>query len=203
VRDALHFIGGLMLLAGCAGTPAKESTSGQSAATGSNSPIVVATPGVAQDMTKSGTPFPAVPAGYRGLGGVFTPAGTRVIVAADTSAPVDKHDVHVGLLHGIAVAGYSENSTTVRLADCHGAGDTPQSAIKVEGLKDPTVEEGAAGIACSRLLHPGTHWLMSQGIAGDNGYLSQVVLGDGNGTLVVVYTDMNRMANQLIQELGD
>jgi hypothetical protein len=64
------------------------------------------------------------------------------------------------------------------------------------------IEEVVAGIACARLLHPGTRWLMSQAIAGDQGYLSQVVLGDGSGTPVIVYTDMNRMANQLIQELG-
>jgi hypothetical protein len=189
-----------MLLSGCAG-PQSKASSTQPA--GSGGPIVVATPGAAEKMQKSADPFPAVPAGYRDLGGVFLHAGTTMIVTPDKSAPLQKHDTDVGLLHGIAVGGYSEGKTFVRAADCQGAGDMPQAAIIVQGLKDPPVEEVAAGIACARLLHPGTHWLISQAIAGDNGFLSQVVLGDGSGTPVIVYTDMNRMANQLIEELGD
>lgn len=146
--------------------------------------------------------FPPPPAGYRGLGGALLHGGSLNIVTAEMSAPLEKHDMEVGLMHGMAVGTYSEEKTSVRRADCQGAGDTPQSAITVQGLKDPAVEEVAAGIACARLLHPGTRWVLSQAIAGERGYLSQVVLDDGSGTPVVVYTDVNRMAGQLIQELG-
>jgi hypothetical protein len=202
MRHASFLIGGLMLLAACA-EPQSKGSPAQPAATGSSGPIVVATPGAADKMQNSADPFPAVPAGYRALGGVFFHAGTTMIVTPDKSVPLQKHDTDVGLLHGMAVGGYSEEKTLVRESDCRGAGDTPKSAIIVEGLKDPAAEEVAAGIACARLLHPGTQWLMSQTIAGDNGYLSQIMLGDGSGTPVIVYTDINRMANQLIKELGD
>jgi hypothetical protein len=163
--------------------------------------VTVTTAGLAKSEGTADL-FPALPSGYRGIGGVLVHAGTTNIITPDMSAPQQKHDLDVGLLHGMAVGGYSEETTSVRPADCLGTGETPQSAIKVQGLKDPPVEETASGIACARLLHPGTHWLMSQAIAGDQGYFSQVVLGDGSGTTVIVYTDINRMANQLIQELG-
>jgi len=188
-----------MLLAGCA---EQGDSTAQSAAPGSDGPVVVATPGAAEKMKEAEGPFPAVPAGYRGLGGAFSSEGTNMIITADNSAALQKYDEHVGIMHGLAVGGYSEEQTSVARADCQGTGDTPQSAIVVQGLKQPAVEEVAAGIACARLLHPGTHLRMSQAIAGERGYLSQVVLSDGSGTPVVVYVDMNRMANQLIKELG-
>src|SRR4051812_35823602 len=95
----LLFSSVLMLLAGCADPQAKGSSSVASAPTGSGGPVVIASPGVAEGMAKSDGPFPMVPAGYRGIGGVFSPQGNRVIVAADMSA-LQKHDMDVGLLHG-------------------------------------------------------------------------------------------------------
>ena len=59
-----------------------------------------------------------------------------------------------------------------------------------------------AGIACARLLHPGTHWLMSQLVTKGDGYISQVALRDTGGNVVLVYTDINRQADELIGDLG-
>ena len=115
---------------------------------------------------------------------------------------MQKHDLDVGLLHGMAAGTYSETGTTkVQAADCQGAGDTPDSAIVVQNLAEPA-DEVAMGIACARLRHPETHWLMSQLVTKGNGYLSQVALRDAEGNVVIVYTDINRLANQLIEELG-
>jgi len=185
-------------LAGCAssGTQARATNSSPA------QPLVtVTTPSLAKSEGTADL-LPPVPTGYRGLGGALAYGGSMNIIATDVSAPQQKYDTHVGLLHGMAVAGYSEEKTFVRKEDCEGTGETPQTAIKVQGLKDASVEEVAAGIACARLLHPGGHWRISQAIAGEQGYLSQVVLDDGSGTPVIVYTDINRMAKQLIQELG-
>jgi hypothetical protein len=187
-----------VVLAACAPSTTQQPTDPSGSAT--TPAINVTTPGLAK--SEGNDFFPPLPAGYRGLGGALVFEGSMNIIATDTSASLQKYDTEVGLLHGMAVGGYSEEKTSVRQADCQGAGDTPLSAIKVQGLKDPNVEEVAAGIACARLLHPGTHWRMSQAIARDQGYLSQVVLRDGNGASIIVYIDMNRMANQLIQELG-
>jgi hypothetical protein len=43
---------------------------------------------------------------------------------------------------------------------------------------------------------------MSQLITKGAGYVSQVALRDAAGGVVLVYTDLNRMADQLIEELG-
>jgi hypothetical protein len=161
--------------------------------------IIISNPRVAE--ATGGGPFPAVPSGYRGLGGAFMNQGTLVVVTPDTHAPMQKHDLDVGLLHGMAAGGYSESAAQkVQKSDCVGRGDTAENAIKV-GSAEPA-DEVADGIACARLLHPGTHWLLSQLITRGDGYLSQILLRDGDGNDVIVFADVNRMADQLITELG-
>jgi hypothetical protein len=175
-------------------TSAKDTSTSQPGVTIANPRAAEATPGA--------TPFPAVPAGYRGLGGALMVGNTLTVVTPDMSAPMQKHDLDVGLLHGIAARGYSETAPSkVQKADCQGAGDSPQTAIKVANLVEAADEVGA-GIACAGLLHPGTRWLMSQLVTNGGGYISQVALRDTDGKIVLVYTDINRMADQLVQELG-
>ena len=190
---------GVLLLAGCAQPTAQKAAKSDSA--GPTAPgVTIASPRVAE--ATGGGPFPGVPSGYRGLGGAFMNQGTLVVVAPDMKAPMQKHDLDVGLLHGMSAGGYSETAgAPVQAPDCQGSGNAPESAIKVEHLAE-AADEVTAGIACARLLHPGTHWLMSQLITKGDGYLSQVALRDADGHVVIVYTDINRLANQLIDELG-
>jgi hypothetical protein len=190
---------GVLLLAGCAQPTAQKTAKSDSA--GPTSPgVTIVSPRVAE--ATGGGPFPSLPSGYRGLGGAFMNQGTLVVVAPDMKAPMQKHDLDVGLLHGMAAGGYSEAAPSkVQAADCQGVGGIPESPIVVQGLAD-AADEVAAGIACARLRHPGTHWLMSQLITKGDGYLSQVALRDAEGNVVIVYTDINRLANQLIDELG-
>jgi hypothetical protein len=162
--------------------------------------VTIANPRVGE--ATGGGPFPPLPSGYRGLGGAFMNQGTLVVVAPDMKAPMQKHDLDVGLLHGMSAGGYSETAAApVQAPDCQGSGNAPESAIKVEHLAE-VADEVTAGIACARMLHPGTHWLMSQLVTKGDGYLSQVALRDADGHVVIVYTDINRLANQLIDELG-
>jgi len=147
-----------------------------------------------------GGPFPALPAGYRGLGGAFQDQGRLVVVAPDMKQPMQKHDLDVGLAHGIA-AGHRSGKAAVSAADCQGVGDMPGSPIVVQGLTDPS-DEVEVGIACAELRGHGAHWLMAQLITNGDGYLSQVTLQGDAGTPIVVYIDVNRFANQLIDELG-
>jgi len=179
-------------------TSTEDTTTGQP---GGQPGVTMANPRAAE-ATAAATPFPAVPTGYRGLGGALVVANTHVVVTPDTNASMQKHDLDVGLLHGMAARGYSETApSTVRKADCQGAGDSPETAIKVANLAE-AADEVTAGIGCARLLHPEAHWLMSQLITKGDGYISQVALRDADGKTVLVYTDINRMANQLIDELG-
>jgi hypothetical protein len=143
-------------------------------------------------------PFPAMPGGYRGLGGAFMIQGKLVVVAPNTSAPMQGHDRDIGLSHGI-VAGHAR-SLPMQADACGGLGTTPESPIVVSGLADPA-DEVEAGIACAKLRHPGAHWTMSQLITRGHGYLAQVTLEGGNGEVIVVYTDVNRFADMLIAEL--
>jgi len=126
--------------------------------------------------------------------------GTLVVVTPDMNGSMQKHDLSVALMHGMA-AGHPSDKVAVQVADCQGRGDTPETAIKVANLSD-VADEVAAGIACAKLLHPGADWKMSQLITKGDGYISQVVLRDPGGDSVLVYTDINRLANQLIGELG-
>ena len=189
-----------LALAACAQPASVGKTSEKDPSTGQ--PGVTRANPRAAEATPETTPFPAVPAGYRGLGGARLARNTPTVVMPDMNAPMQKHDLDVGLLHGIAARGSSETaSATVQKADCQGPGDSPETAIKVANLAD-AADEVAAGIACARLLHPETHWLMSQLITKGDGYISQVALRDADGKVVLVYTDIDRMANQLIDELG-
>ncbi|HVY98571.1 MAG TPA: hypothetical protein VHA35_03660 [Dongiaceae bacterium] len=187
---------GALLLAACA--PAQSAQAPSDGTTTDWPGVSRASPRVGQ-ATAGTTPFPAPPAGYRGLGGAFMNGGALVVVAPDMSAPMQKHDLDVGLLHGMA-AGHPA-AVEVRTADCRGSGEAPGAAIVVPNLADPA-DEVAAGIACARLRHPGARWLMSQLVTRGDGYLSQVALGDGSGNVIVVYTDVNRFAAKLIDELG-
>jgi hypothetical protein len=106
---------------------------------------------------RRGGPFPAVPSGYRGLGGAFMNEGTLVVVAPDMTAPMQKHDLDVGLLHGMAAGGYSDTAPAkIQTGDYQGLGGLPESPIVVRNLAE-AADEVVAGIACARLRHPETH----------------------------------------------
>jgi hypothetical protein len=160
--------------------------------------VSMANPRVAE-ATAGSDPFPPLPDGYRGLGGAFMNRGALVVVTPDMKAPMQKHDLSVALMHGMS-AGRSQQ-TTVLEADCQGSGTAPDSPIVVRGLGDPA-DEVAAGIACAQLRHPGTQWALSQLVTNGGGNLSQVALRDAEGHVTLVYTDVNRFAAKLIEELG-
>jgi hypothetical protein len=187
---------GAMLLAACTQPAATKSDSSSSASTQPG--VTIASPRVPE--ATEGGPFPALPDGYRGLGGAFMNQGTLVVVTPDMNGSLQKHDLSVALMHGMA-AGHPSDKLVIQPSDCQGRGDAPETAIKVANLADAADEVGA-GIACAKLLHPGSAWKMSQLIAKGDGYISQVALRDADGQTVVVYTDINRLANQLIGELG-
>ena len=189
-----------LLLAACA-QPTSTKTAGADSGGQTQPGVSIVSPRAAE-ATAGANPFPPLPAGYRGLGGALMQGNALTVITPDMNAPMQKHDLDVGLLHGIAVGGYSETAPSkVQKADCQGKGESPESAIKVANLAE-AADEVTAGIACARLLHPGTHWLMSQLVTKGDGYLSQVALHDDAGNVVLVYTDINRLADQLINELG-
>ncbi|HVT53616.1 MAG TPA: hypothetical protein VHE77_18685 [Dongiaceae bacterium] len=198
-RSVLGAIG-VLALAACAQHASSDKTSAGNAA--SLQPGVTLANPRAAEATAGSNPFPDPPAGYRGLGGALVQGNTVAVVTPDSKAPMAKHDLDVGLLHGIAARGYSESApSTIRSTDCQGTGESPDSAIKVANLAAAS-DEVTAGIACARLLHPGTHWLMSQLVTKGDGYISQVALRDTGGNVVLVYTDINRQADELIGDLG-
>jgi hypothetical protein len=200
LRAILPALGMAAALAACAQPASVDTADAKSTDTGQPG-VRIANPRV-PEASAGANPFPPVPAGYRGLGGALLRDGATVVIAPDMQGPMEKHDVDVGLLHGMAASGYSETAASkTQKADCRGAGDTPETAIKVANLAD-AADEVTAGIACARLLHPGTHWLMSQLVTKGDGYIAQVALRAADGKVVLVYTDINRLANQLIDELG-
>jgi len=187
---------GTLLIAACAQpAPMKSESNSQSP---SQPGVMIASPRVPE--ATAGGPFPALPSGYRGLGGAFMNRGTLIVVTPDMNGRMQKHDLSVALMHGMA-AGHPSDKVAVQAADCQGSGATPETAIKVASLAD-AADEVSAGIACAKLLHPGAAWQMSQLVAKDDRYISQVALHDAGGNTVLVYTDINRLANQLIGELG-
>src|SRR6185369_2936209 len=149
-----------LALAACTQPTPQAKTSSSDTGTGQPG-VTIANPRAAE-ATAGSNPFPPVPAGYRGLGGALVVGNALTVVTPDMKAPMQKHDLDVGLLHGIAVGGYSETKPSkVQKSDCQGTGQSPEQAIKIANLAEPA-DEVTAGIACARLLHPGTHWLMSQ-----------------------------------------
>lgn len=185
-----------LLIAACAQpAPTKTDSNNQTQTTPG---VTIASPRVPE--ASAGGPFPALPDGYRGLGGAFMNQGSLVVVTPDMNGQMQKHDLDVALMHGMA-AGHTTDTAAIQPADCQGRGDTPAAAIKVANLAE-AADEVSAGIACAKLLHPGTEWVMSQLITKGDGYISQVALRDADGNPVLVYTDINRLADQLIEELG-
>ncbi len=187
-----------LLLAACAQSAPMQPAASSPAASSNSPGVTIANPRAA--AADSSTPFPAPPDGYRGLGGALMVNGALTVITPDMKTAMQRHDLDVGLLHGMA-AGHAPDTLKVGESDCRNSVAAPDSAIVVQNLTDVS-DEVAAGIACARLRHPGTHWLMSQLVTKGKGYLSQVTLADTAGSTVIVYTDINRMANQLIDELG-
>jgi len=190
---------GLLLLSGCA-QPHNGNTTSDPGAPPPSGQVVIATPGVAAEMQKSDGPFPAVPGGYRALGGVFSPEGKRVIVAADMDA-AQGDDMSIGLAHGMAILAHSDDDPAfVAKADCVGTGVDPDHAITVANLakRDDDVQ---AGIACARLMHPGSHVAATQLIARDNRYLTQLVMQTADGRRIILYDDATGFAQQLSSAL--
>ena len=186
-----------LAVAGCAQPVRVNKTNAENTST--NIPgVTLANPRVGE-ASDGATPFPALPDGYRGLGGAFMNGGSLVVVSPDMDVPMAKDDLNVGLAHGMA-AGHPA-PVAIETPDCRGRGDAPDTAIEVPNLSDPA-DEVAAGIVCAKLRHPGAQWLMSQLITKGDGYLSQVALRDDGGDMIVVYTDVSRFADKLIDELG-
>jgi hypothetical protein len=187
-----------LALAACA-QPAQVGTQSSTPDSGNIAPGVTRVDPRVAEATDGG-PFPALPSGYRGLGGAFLEDGKLIVVTPDTRASMGKHDLDIGLSHGIAVT-QRFGKTAVREDDCKGAGDTPQSPIVVQNLSDPA-DEVERAIACAEFRNRGAHWRMSQLITKGDGYLSQVALQGDDGRVIVVYTDVNRFADNLIDALG-
>jgi hypothetical protein len=191
-----------MLGAGCT-QPQTAHSSAASAGDSSSGSIQVATPGAAEKMGKADDTFPAVPAGYRGLGSVLLRDNAIFIITPQKGQPDSlPDDMTAGLAHNMAVGTSGVDSDNrIAAADCQGSGETPESAIQVLNLAGVSDQVRYAH-ACARLRHPGTTWVTTQLVAKEDNYISQIVLRDGSRN-AVVYVDVNRYVKQVLSEVNN
>jgi hypothetical protein len=196
----------LLLTLGCAGIAAgcaqQQTTKSVVAQSGAGSSTEVKTSGLAEQEAVGPGNFPPPPAGYRSLGRTFLQEQEKkiIVVMPPEGQPDAQRDDEMASLAFNTVVGSGamedESDFKVRTADCQGSGETPESAIKVA-----TGDEVEGSQACARLRHPGSRWLTEQFIAKADTYISQVVLRDASGRIVIVYVDVSRYVKQVLSEV--